>query len=191
MGTLIAMLVMLGILIFLLYMVWVYIQNIRLSWKLFKRQNEMEERAEKMGADAILSRYAKNGKIPSWAYDQTVKELKAYCKRAKQLNYTLYMADQKLETVPMDPAFRYNPNTPFEEQKLLFVTWIRDLDLETYWRTGKPTAKDQDKINEMVKVWYFTDPQCKTMEQADLFVTLLIKAIIPKVLNTTTSIHEE
>lgn len=191
MGTLIVILVLLGIIAYLLYLIWSGIQSIRLSWKLFKRQNEMEERSERMGADAILCRYAKNGKIPSWAYDQTIKELKAYCKRAKQLNYTLYMADQKLEVVPMDPAYRYNPNTPFEEQKLLFATWIRDLDLETYWRTGNPAAKDQKKLTEMVKVWYFTDPHCETMEQADLMVTLLIKAIIPKVLNTTKSALEE
>ena len=180
MVTLIAMLVMLGILIFLLYTIWTYIQNIRLSWKLFKRQNEMKERAERMGADAILYRYAKDGKIPSWAYEQTVKELKAYCKRAEQLNYTLYMADQKLETIPMDPVFRYNPNTPFEEQKLLFATWIRDFDLETYGRTGKPTSRDQEKMNEMAKVWYFVDPHCGTMEQAETNIRILARSVIPE-----------
>lgn len=191
MGTLIICLVLLGIVAFLVYIVWSGIQSIVLSWKLQKRQGEVEEKMERMGADAILYRHVKDGKIPSWAYDRATKELKAYCNRAKRLDYSLYMADQKLEVIPMNPAFQFEANTPIGEQKMVFATQIREFDLETYGRTGKPAARDQERMDEMAKVWYFVDPHCSAMEQAKLNLRILAKSFIPEEWRTAKPAYED
>lgn len=180
MGTIIALVVLLAIVIYLLKMMKGMIDTIKFNFRNFKRQEQMEEQMEKQNADAILYHYAKDNKIPSWAYDRAVKDVKVYCGRTKHITFHTYMDAQKLEVVPLPAAFKMEPGTPAKELELACVVRIREFDLEACARTGKLQPKDQETMDNLVKMWFFAEPNCLSMEAAKIHVEIIFRSLVPE-----------
>lgn len=122
--------------------------------------------SEKEAANAILYKYAKKGKIPSWAFDAVQSELKQYCKRAQFLDYDDYISKQELEILKLPEYFHLeesaNSKTLVEECVIRF----RDFDMDTYMRTGKLSDYDKETYDYLVRMWYFSYLLCNTLDEA-------------------------
>ncbi len=180
MGTIIAIVVLLAIVIWLVKMMKDMIDIIKYNFRNHKRQEEIEEQTEKQNADAILYRYAKENKIPSWAYDRAVKDVKVYCGRTKHITFHTYMDAQKLEVVPLPVAFKMEPGTPAKELELACIVRIREFDLESCSRNGKLQPKDQETMDNLVKMWFFAESNCSSMEAANIRVERIFRSLVPE-----------
>jgi len=180
MGTIITLIVLLAIVIFLLKIMKGMIDVIKFNFRSFMRQEQMEKQMEKQNADAILYRYAKDNKIPSWAYDRAVKDVKDYCGRTKHITFRTYMDEQKLDVIPMPVAFKMEPGTPVKELELACVVRIREFDLEACARTGKLQPKDQETMDNLVKMWFFAESNCLSMEAAKIHVEAIFRSLVPE-----------
>ena len=184
MGTLIAIVVLVVIIIFGLKLLKDIFGVLKFNFGQFNEAQKQEEKIETQNADAILYRYAKGNKIPSWAYDRAVKELKAYCGRAKQITYATYMADQKLEVVPLTETYKLEPGVAPRDLTLACMMRLRQFDLETYGSTGKLLPKDQEVMDNLIKMWFFAETNCPDMQSAELQLKILLKSMVPEEYHT-------
>lgn len=180
MGGIIAIVVLLGILFFCIKMMKDMISVLKFNFRQFKKSQAMEEQMEKQNADAILYRYAKGNKIPSWAYERAVKEIKTYCGRTKHITFSSYMDANKLEVVPLTETYKMEPGISAQELKLACGVRIREFDMEAYVRTGKLLPKDQEVMDSLVKMWFFAEPNCTDMKSAEIHVQILFRSIFPE-----------
>ena len=91
--------------------------------------------AETYGADALLNKYVKEGKIPSWAYDGMVQELKQYCRNTKLLVFEDYLDKHKPEIVDLPVDFKLAMPSSINILIETCVVRFRDFDLENYKKT--------------------------------------------------------
>lgn len=138
--------------------VWVLITAVKTVFgkiKLAARELKQAEDIEKRYADAIMSKYVKNGKVPSWAYDQLLRELKAYCNRAEHLSFSTYFDNHKPEAVKLPEDFKLTTSASRNQLTEACVVRFRDFDLENYSRSGQLSDYEQETMVYLSRMWFF------------------------------------
>ena len=95
------------------------------------------------------------------------------------------MADQKLEVVPLAEIYKLEPGIAPRDLALACGIRLRQFDLEAYGRTGKLLPKDQEVMDNLIKMWFFADTNCLDMQSAELQLKLLLRSILPEEYRTS------
>lgn len=123
--------------------------------------------SEIQGADAILKPYVKDGKIPSWAYDNVVAELKYYCRNTRLLTFDEYFDKNRPEVVKIPSQFKMQIPTSTAVLTETCVIRFRDFDLETYRRTKQLAPFEQETLDYLCRMWFFSDSACFTLQDGE------------------------
>ena len=125
--------------------------------------------SEKEEADRIIAPYVKNGKIASWAYKEVEKKLEQLEKNSRLFIAGCYLDDLKLCIVELPEYFKPT-NTSKSGLTLNAISRICEMDLDHYRMTGSLTDHDKKNLEYLKRMWYFNDPECNTMEDAENIV---------------------
>ncbi len=122
---------------------------------------------ETQEADAILMPYVKDGKIPSWAYDDVVAKLKRYCEKTELLTFEGYIDKIKPEVVQLPSQFKMKIPTPPATLTEVCIIRFRDFDLDTYRHTHQLSPFEQETLDYLCKMWFFSDLTCFTLQDGE------------------------
>ena len=121
--------------------------------------------SEKEEADRIIAPYVKNGKIASWAYKEVEKKLEQLENKSQLFIAGSYLDDLKLCVLELPEYFKAT-DTSKSGLTLNAVSRICEMDLDHYRMTGSLTDHDKKNLEYLVRMWYFSDPECNTIAEA-------------------------
>ena len=105
--------------------------------------------------------------MPSWAYDDVVAELKRYCRSARLLTFDDYFDKNKPEVVKLPAQFKMPmPTLPAALEETCVIRF-RDFDLDSYRRTKQLSPFEQETLDYLCKMWFFSDLSCSTLQEGE------------------------